>query len=560
VKRFILLRYAAATLVALLLSYCGALAQQYSLRPVNLLSGPDSIDVYLNNNTPATFGGLPYEYAGALAKKLTVGTGALNLKVTEAGAGIGTPLLSRDVTVAGATDYTAVAYGSKTAPKFKLLSRLLSQVPAPDKSLLRIMHAASVTGGFDIYMNANSGTPFISNLAPDSATNFTQVDKRVDTIFIMEAGKPTPLAVVIASMTPSSADLGARITLFITGSKATGLKVYLMHGEDEERYQMPTLAQTGTLLPSLRAVHAWPTKSLSVLDVYLDNTRKTKKVVYRGATDSYEGLTQDSATLAFTPVDLGVSNAELTRGVKLSMDTGYTVILTEFKDESPTSMLLTRFLAEPVAGVLKVRLANASDFFGNISITLKADNGDTVHFDNVQFLTSTGWREITAGNLHLEAFRAGETTPFYTGSYVASDNKLLTLVALGDASTSSSQFAVDVLDEGVISVLPRMGSFSGPVESVDQPLAEGSRTLRLTNAPNPFAGSTRLSLFLPERGRLQVSLYDGLGRRVGTPYDRWTEAGDQAITIDGAGLSSGVYTCVVQAGDTRAARQITVMR
>src|SRR5207248_3092341 len=126
--------------------------------------------------------------------------------------------------------------------------------------------------------------------------------------------------------------------------------------------------------------------------------------------------------------------AELTRGVKLSMDTGYTVILTQFKDESPTSMLLTSFLGEPTAGVLKVRMANASDFFGNSSVTLKAENNDTVHFDNVQFLTYTGWRQIQAGNLHLEAFHAGETTPFYTCDYVASDNKLLTLIALGDAS------------------------------------------------------------------------------------------------------------------------------
>jgi hypothetical protein len=298
-----------------------------------------------------------------------------------------------------------------------------------------------------------------------------------------------------------------------------------------------------------------------MLDVYLDNTRKTKKVVYRGATDSYQGLTQDSATLAFTPVDLGITNAELTRGVHLAMDTGYTLILTKFKDESPTSMLLTSYLAEPVAGIVKVRLANASDFFGNISITLKAENNDTIHFDNVQFLTYTGWREIPSGNLSLEAFHGGEITPFYTGNYVASDNKLLTLIALGDTSTSSSsRFAVDVLDDGVISVLPRMGSFSGPTESVDETIAGGTRTLHPTNAPNPFTESTRLSFSLPKSSRVQISLYDGLGRRVGPSYDRWAEAGDQQITIDANGLASGVYTCLVQAGDIRAARQITVIR
>jgi hypothetical protein len=533
-----------------------AYSQQYSLRTVNLISDLPGIDLYLNDRTPPTFGNVPFEYAEALVK---LPTESLNIKITSAGAGPGAPFINQNVTVAAATAYTALAYGTSTAPKFKFLSRPYGQLPAAGKSLVRVVHAASIATTFDIYLDSLSGDPLFPAVAQDSATQFKSVDKKVVKLFITPSGSKLPLVALVAPLIPSQVDLLAHLTLIVTGTSQSNLKVYVLHGEDESRYQMTALEQAGLMLPSVRAVQALPTKTVPFMDIYLNSGLKTKKVVYRGATESYQGITEDSVTVHFVPVDEGPSNALLSPVIRLHNDTGYTTILTQHKDGGLTSMLVPTYLAEPNAGILKVRFANASDFFGNISIVLKVGN-DTIHFDEVPFLTYTPWRQIPAGNLQLEAYRSGGTTPFYTGNYTASDSKLLTLIGLGDTSQSFSKFAVDVLDESVASSLPRMQSFSGPVESVEDEIIAASRALDLGNWPNPFTSDTRISFRLAQGAHVRIELFDPLGRRAGWTFDQSLEAGAHDFTLHADGLPAGVYTCVLQAGALRTTRQMMVVR
>ena len=74
------------------------------------------------------------------------------------------------------------------------------------------------------------------------------------------------------------------------------------------------------------------------------------------------------------------------------------------------------------------------------------------------------------------------------------------------------------------------------------------------NYPNPFGRVTKISMDLPNDARVDVDVYDLLGRRVQTMRGTELAAGmDRTIQVDGSRLSSGVYfyRVTVQMGDDR---------
>ena len=74
------------------------------------------------------------------------------------------------------------------------------------------------------------------------------------------------------------------------------------------------------------------------------------------------------------------------------------------------------------------------------------------------------------------------------------------------------------------------------------------------NYPNPFRSATKISMDLPSEARVDVEVYDLLGRRVQTVRGQKVAAGvDRTIQIDGSRLSSGVYfyRVTAQMGDDR---------
>lgn len=61
------------------------------------------------------------------------------------------------------------------------------------------------------------------------------------------------------------------------------------------------------------------------------------------------------------------------------------------------------------------------------------------------------------------------------------------------------------------------------------------------NYPNPFNPSTYISFSLPVRTRVNLIVYDMLGREVKTLADNSFEPGNHKVVFDAAGLSSGIY-------------------
>jgi hypothetical protein len=80
------------------------------------------------------------------------------------------------------------------------------------------------------------------------------------------------------------------------------------------------------------------------------------------------------------------------------------------------------------------------------------------------------------------------------------------------------------------------------------------------NTPNPFRGATFIPFRLPKPGRVRLDLHDVAGRRVRQLVDRSLPAGDHRVTLDAAGLPSGVYFYRLEYAGRSIRKQCTVIR
>ncbi|HEX8386539.1 MAG TPA: T9SS type A sorting domain-containing protein, partial [Rubricoccaceae bacterium] len=78
--------------------------------------------------------------------------------------------------------------------------------------------------------------------------------------------------------------------------------------------------------------------------------------------------------------------------------------------------------------------------------------------------------------------------------------------------------------------------------------------------PNPFRTETTVRFTLPEPGRVDVAVYDLLGRLVTRLVSEDRAAGVHEVRWDAAGLASGPYVVRLSAGDDTATRRVVLLR
>jgi hypothetical protein len=71
----------------------------------------------------------------------------------------------------------------------------------------------------------------------------------------------------------------------------------------------------------------------------------------------------------------------------------------------------------------------------------------------------------------------------------------------------------------------------------------------LQNYPNPFNATTTIPFSIARSARVQLIVYDILGRKVTTLADEIMSAGAHARVFDGSAFASGVYLYRLEAGD-----------
>jgi hypothetical protein len=87
------------------------------------------------------------------------------------------------------------------------------------------------------------------------------------------------------------------------------------------------------------------------------------------------------------------------------------------------------------------------------------------------------------------------------------------------------------------------------------------RTYSLSqNFPNPFNPGTIIRFGLPAKSSVSITIYSTTGEFVQQIVDGVREAGFHEVSVDSAGLSSGVYFYRLQAGDFVATKKLIVMK
>ena len=80
------------------------------------------------------------------------------------------------------------------------------------------------------------------------------------------------------------------------------------------------------------------------------------------------------------------------------------------------------------------------------------------------------------------------------------------------------------------------------------------------NYPNPFNPSTTIYYALPEKGNVELIVYDVLGNEVAILVNEEKPAGSYEVDFDGANLPSGIYFYKIQTGDYVETKKMILLR
>ena len=88
----------------------------------------------------------------------------------------------------------------------------------------------------------------------------------------------------------------------------------------------------------------------------------------------------------------------------------------------------------------------------------------------------------------------------------------------------------------------------------------GSMALELMqNRPNPVNSNTTIDMVIPKSGRVQLMLYDQMGRPLRTLMDEVKSPGTYSIQVNRNGLSSGIYYYKMNALGQSIVRKMTIL-
>ena len=97
------------------------------------------------------------------------------------------------------------------------------------------------------------------------------------------------------------------------------------------------------------------------------------------------------------------------------------------------------------------------------------------------------------------------------------------------------------------------------IDSKNDPNGINQVTLK-QNYPNPFNGNTRIEYWLPTTARVQIQLFDVLGRHISTLIEKEESAGLRSIIFNSGRLVSGIYFYKISAGPFSSTRKLIIAK
>jgi len=82
----------------------------------------------------------------------------------------------------------------------------------------------------------------------------------------------------------------------------------------------------------------------------------------------------------------------------------------------------------------------------------------------------------------------------------------------------------------------------------------------LQNYPNPFNPSTKITYSVPQTEKVELRVYDVLGKEVATVVNEVKTAGKHEVVFNASNIPSGVYFYTIKAGQYCASRKMVIMK
>lgn len=80
------------------------------------------------------------------------------------------------------------------------------------------------------------------------------------------------------------------------------------------------------------------------------------------------------------------------------------------------------------------------------------------------------------------------------------------------------------------------------------------------NYPNPFNSSTKINYSIPVNSKVELKIYDLLGREVRTLVNEYQSAGNYAAVFNTGNIASGVYYYVLKTDNNRSVRKMVIIK
>jgi trimeric autotransporter adhesin len=188
------------------------------------------------------------------------------------------------------------------------------------------------------------------------------------------------------------------------------------------------------------------------------------------------------------------------------------------------------------------RVVSITDFDGAIHIGGRFDGAiDGTELNNIARLSAdeTEWIPLGSGvDGQVNDMLVWETDLWVTGNFG---------FAGGKPAAGFTVWSTDL-------------DFMPPVNIVNEPFDLPQSVELDQNYPNPFNPATTIHYTLPERGHVQLEVFNVAGQRVATLVDTNQPQGTHTAVFDGSGLASGVYMYRITVNGQALARKMTLVK
>ena len=80
------------------------------------------------------------------------------------------------------------------------------------------------------------------------------------------------------------------------------------------------------------------------------------------------------------------------------------------------------------------------------------------------------------------------------------------------------------------------------------------------NYPNPFNPVTKIKFSIPQASKIELSVYNILGQKIAVLVEGFKAAGEYQFNWKPTNLASGVYLYVLNTGNTRIVKRMTLIK